>query len=301
MRVGDQRHEVTGEGAAALGAHGVALVGHGGGADLILLKGFFHFLEVGQQAPVGGDFMGAGGHRTEGREDIAVDLARIGLAGDGVALGKAKGVRHQLVELFHLVVVAVEEGQKAGLGAGGALHPAEAQVGALALQVAQIHDQVLDPQAGALADGGQLRRLEVGKAEGWLVFPVFGKAGHAVDDAGEFGQEDVQAVAEHQQFAIIGDVARGCTEVNDRRGFGGGGGKGVDVGHDVVAAFALFLGGAGVVDVGEVGFHRRQLLIADCQAQAIAQPAPIPTTVYARCGISGYRRNSRTFPWRHNG
>ena len=59
--------------------------------------------------------------RTKSGKDVAVDLARIGLAGDGVALGKTKGVAHYLVKLFDFVVVAVEEGEEAALGAGGAL------------------------------------------------------------------------------------------------------------------------------------------------------------------------------------
>ncbi|MPM60428.1 hypothetical protein SDC9_107279 [bioreactor metagenome] len=49
LLVGDQK---AGKGRHALAAHGVALVGHGGRTDLLALKGFLHFLQVGQQADV---------------------------------------------------------------------------------------------------------------------------------------------------------------------------------------------------------------------------------------------------------
>ena len=45
-RVGGVRHQVAAEGADPLAAHGVPLVGHGAGADLVLLEGLFHFLQM---------------------------------------------------------------------------------------------------------------------------------------------------------------------------------------------------------------------------------------------------------------
>ena len=37
-------HQVAAQSADTLAAHGIALVGHGGGTDLVLLKRLFHFL-----------------------------------------------------------------------------------------------------------------------------------------------------------------------------------------------------------------------------------------------------------------
>ena len=41
-RVHGVGHQVAAQGADALGAHGVALVGHGAGADLVLFEGLLH-------------------------------------------------------------------------------------------------------------------------------------------------------------------------------------------------------------------------------------------------------------------
>lgn len=40
-------HEVPSEGANTLATHGVALVGHGGGSNLVLLEGLLKLLKVG--------------------------------------------------------------------------------------------------------------------------------------------------------------------------------------------------------------------------------------------------------------
>ena len=54
--------QVAAQGADALTPHGVALVRHGGGTNLVLLKRFFHLLEVSQQAQVGGKLHAALGN-----------------------------------------------------------------------------------------------------------------------------------------------------------------------------------------------------------------------------------------------
>jgi hypothetical protein len=69
------------------------------------------------------------------------------------------------VELAHLAVVAVEEREERRLRAGGALHAAEGQRGDAMLEIGEVEHEVLHPQRGALADGGELRRLQVRVAE----------------------------------------------------------------------------------------------------------------------------------------
>jgi len=39
-------HHITGQGSNTLTSHGITLVSHGGGADLVLLEGLFHFLQM---------------------------------------------------------------------------------------------------------------------------------------------------------------------------------------------------------------------------------------------------------------
>jgi len=50
------------------------------------------------------------------------------------------------------------------------------------VQVRQVEEQVLDPEGGALADGGGLRRLEVGEAQAGLVLPLAREGRQGGDD-----------------------------------------------------------------------------------------------------------------------
>jgi hypothetical protein len=59
--VADEVHDEAREAADALAAHGVALVGHGGGADLLVLEGLVDLLAVAEEADVGGDLVEDGG------------------------------------------------------------------------------------------------------------------------------------------------------------------------------------------------------------------------------------------------
>ena len=80
-------------------------------------------------------------------------------------------VRDQTVELFDLVVIAAEEREKARLSAGRPLDAAERQFVPPPFQFLQVEDELVEPQTGPLADGGQLGRLEVREAEGRLILP----------------------------------------------------------------------------------------------------------------------------------
>jgi hypothetical protein len=188
-----------------------------------------------------------GTERREGREDVKVDLARVGLAGDGVGVGEAAELGDALVEGLDLLVVAVEEGEERALSAGGALDAAEAEVVARALEVAQVPEELLEPESGTLADSGELGGLEVGEAEGGEVAVLLGELGEAVDDNRKLGDEDVETLTQEDEVGVVSDVARGGAEaavsfddqlssLDDAGGLGGDGAKGVDVSHDVVCA-----------------------------------------------------------------
>lgn len=108
--------------AGAFGAHGVTFVGHGRGADLCFLKGFFDFFEVLEQTHVGGEFVCGFSDGCEGLQNLGVDFAGVGLACDGVGLFEAEAFGDELVELADFFGVVVEEGHEGGLGAGGAFY-----------------------------------------------------------------------------------------------------------------------------------------------------------------------------------
>ena len=61
---------------------------------------------------------------------------------------------------MNLFVVAVEEFEEAGLSSGRAFDPAKTKVIARSLDVPQIHEKILNPETGTLADCRQLRWSE---------------------------------------------------------------------------------------------------------------------------------------------
>ncbi len=114
-------HQVACETADALGAHRVALVRHGGRADLRGLEGLLDFLcaradvsarevdedagtdlEVGEEAQVGGELVCGRTEAGQGRENVDVDFARVRLGRHGVRIGEAGQSGDPAVELLDL-------------------------------------------------------------------------------------------------------------------------------------------------------------------------------------------------------
>ena len=120
---------------------------------------------MGQQPQVGAELVRRLAQAGQRVEHLAIDLARVGLAGDRVDVVEAHLAGDQPVELADLVVVAAEQGEEAGLRAGRALGAAEAQGRQAVLDLVQVEQEIVAPQAGPLADGGQLGRLEVREAQ----------------------------------------------------------------------------------------------------------------------------------------
>ncbi len=114
-RVERERDDVARERADALRAHRVALVGHGGRADLAGLERLFELAVVLQQAQVGADLVRRLREARERVHDRVVLLARIGLARDELPPRETGAPREGGVELLDLRGVAVEEQQEGGL------------------------------------------------------------------------------------------------------------------------------------------------------------------------------------------
>lgn len=109
-------------------------------------------------------------------------------------------------------MVAVEEGKERRLGAGRALHATEAEVVAGTLEVAEVPEQLLEPEGRTLTNGGKLSRLEVGEAEGGEVGVFLSEDGKARDDSRQLGEEEVETVAEEDEVRVVSDIARSGTE-----------------------------------------------------------------------------------------
>ena len=181
--------------------------------------------------------------RAESVADINIDLTRVCLTGDDESGAEASLLGNELVKALDLGVVTVEDLEEGSLSTGGTLDTTETQVVTGTLEVTQIHEQILDPETSTLANGNQLGGLAVGETQAGEVLVLLGELGQLVDDDGQLGDQDVETVAEQDQVGVVGTVARGGTPVDDTGSGGGNQAEGMDVGHDIVSAALLLLGG----------------------------------------------------------
>ena len=282
-------HEIPGQGADALGAHGVALVGHGGGAHLLVLEGLFQLAVMLQQAHIVGEAVAALGDGGQHVENAAVELAGIGLAGHREDALKAELGGDHPVHLVDLALVSLKQVQEAGLGAGGAPAAQETHGIQHKIQLLQVQHQVLEPKGGTLAHGDQLGGLVMGVAQGGQVLVLPGEVRQVLHGVQQLAAEVTQAVPVEDQVGIVGDIAGGGAQMDDALRARGHQAVGVDVGHDIVADL-LFLDPDGlVVNVGEVGLQFGHLGFRYRQAQLVLRtgqghPQPPPGLV---AGIGG--------------
>jgi hypothetical protein len=94
--------------------------------------------------------------------DHAVLFAGVRLSGNREETREAQFGRNTLLEFPNLVVVAFEEVNEGCLGSGGALAATKPEPIEPLAQDLHIECEVLHPQHGSLANGGQLRRLKMG-------------------------------------------------------------------------------------------------------------------------------------------
>ena len=82
---GRLRHQRAGEAGDPFGAHGVALVRHGGGPDLVLLEWLLHLFLRYEMANVPTNLLRGGAEACDGAGDYQVHLVRVHLGGHVVA------------------------------------------------------------------------------------------------------------------------------------------------------------------------------------------------------------------------
>ena len=121
-----------------------------------------------------------GGEGGEGAEDLCIDDAGVALTGDGVDAGEAEAFGDGEFELADFFVVAFEEFEEGGLGAGGALDAAEHEGLEAEFDFGEAEDEVVGPEDGAFADGGGLRGLDVGVGEAGEVLVLGGEGAEGV-------------------------------------------------------------------------------------------------------------------------
>ena len=152
-------------------------------------------------------------------------------------------------------MVAVEEGQKAGLRAGRPLRPAEFEVGEPVLDLLQVEYQVVTPKRGPLADRCRLGRLQVREAEARQIAVRCGEFRQDVDGCHQPAAEDFQSLPHQDQIGVIRDVTARRAEVDDAPRIRTTVTIRVDMGHHVVPQLPLVLGGPVEIDVVDGGFQ----------------------------------------------
>ena len=115
-------HDISSNRANTLGAHGVALVGHGTGSNLRLCERLLDLLQVGQETDIAAHFVRRLSHTRKDAEDVEINLPCVCLARNRNGLLEAHELANALVEDLDLFVVAIEKLQEGRLGTGGSLH-----------------------------------------------------------------------------------------------------------------------------------------------------------------------------------
>ena len=187
-------------------------------SNLVFLERFLNFFQVGQQSNVCSYLVGSCSERCKWLQNIDVNLARVRLTGHRVRKLEARQFGDTLIELLDLHrwsarwirqtssayfrVVAFEQCKKGRLGAGRSFHPSEANVIASALQVSQVPQQLLQPQASSFADRNELGRLKMRPTQARQSAVRVGPRSEAVDDDREFVEQQVQASLQEDEICI---------------------------------------------------------------------------------------------------
>ena len=205
-------------------------------------------------------------HRRQHAKHPAVVLARVRLAGHRQGALEPHFFRHPPVDRLHLVGVVVAQAHETGLRARGALGAAKVQRRQHVLQVLEVKHQVLQPQHGAAAHGGQLGGLEMRVPQRHHVPVRGGKPCQGVHDVDQTGADQLQCGAHLDEVGVIAHEGAGGAQMDDAARLRTLRAVGMDVRHDVVAQnFFLRLGHL-EVDVLDVRPQLLDLRLADVQS-----------------------------------
>lgn len=102
LRVLNQRNQMPRQPTHPLAPHRVPLVSHRRASNLIFFKRFFQFFHVCEETNVGCEFVGRDAECAEGRENVEVDVAGVGLAGYLEGGGERGERGDEFVEFFAL-------------------------------------------------------------------------------------------------------------------------------------------------------------------------------------------------------
>ena len=224
---------------------------------------------MGQQPDVAGKLRCALRDTGQHLQHLKVHLARIGLAADGVRAGKAHLLTDLLFERDDLLFVAVKQGEEARARAGRALAAEEFEVAELKLQLLKIHQQVLRPERGALADGRRLCGLKVRVGERRLRLVRLGKVRERLNDVHQQAADLLKRLAHEDDVRVVADIAGRGAEVQNGLCLRAARAVGQHVGHDIMPHLVLARRGVVIVDVRDVRAQLLNLLIRDRQTELL--------------------------------
>ena len=267
--VGCVREQSAGQAAQPFGANRVTLVGHGRRTDLIAVERLGEFTDTLQQAQVGAELVACLADAREGGQQLAVLLARIGLAGDRERCFETEAPSNCTIQGGDLLAVALKQGHVAGLGARRTLGAATTERLQPMLDLLEVAEEILKPQAGALADRGELRRLEMGIGQRGRRPMTLGELGQGFDGCGGPPAQQDQSLTKQQDVGVVGNEGTGGTEMENAARVAGLFGKVAQMGHDVVPSLSLELGHAVEIDLVTGSLEGGQLAFVDCQPELL--------------------------------
>ena len=242
----------AGEAADLFGGDGIALVGHGRTAALLVAEVFLGFADFGalQVADFEGDFFERGGDERENADILRVTIALNDLRGNG------RDVKAELLADFLFDFRAEVRGVADGAGDFAELHVAGgfAEAGDIALIFGK-------PVGDLEAEGDGLGMDAVGAADLRGVLKFVGAEIEDFAEEDEVAFDDVRGVADEEGLRGVHDVVGGHAVVQPAggvgitNGFADGHGEGDDVVLDAGFEFVDVLGvclGAGAKERGGV-------------------------------------------------
>ena len=152
----------------------------------------------------------------------------------------------------------------------------------------QIHDELVQPEAGTLAHCGKLGGLKMGEAQRGQGLIFIRKAGEVADDPHQLVPNQLQRLLHQDDVRVVAHIAACGAQVDNGHGLGALVAPCVDMSHHVMAQLPLVLRCSGEVHVVNIGLHLVNLLLCDGKTQlhlrtGKGNPQPAP------CGEFFYR------------
>lgn len=131
----------------------------------------------------------------------------------------------------------------------------------------------MQPQRRAFADGGGLGGLVMGVSESGQALVLLREIRRLFNGCEQQGAYLQECLFHLYYVGVVADVTAGRAEMDDGFRLGARLAESEDVRHNVVPHFLFAFGGICVIDVGDVRFHFRNLLLRNRDAKLLSASA----------------------------